>query len=89
MGLVILWPMANTPLTRRTVTDGNAAAPAKVATLADIADNLLAPPALPGHSVSGEQYLYFTERDIKRILDNLYGLRNMVFPLGEPLDEGE
>tara|TARA_A100001518_G_C1211480_1_gene54021 strand:- start:353 stop:598 length:246 start_codon:yes stop_codon:yes gene_type:complete len=81
--------MANTPLTRRTVTDGNAAAPAKVATLADIADNLLAPPALPGHSVSGEQYLYFTERDIKRILDNLDGLRNMVFPLGEPLDEGE
>ena len=58
-------------------------------TLADIADNLLAPPALPGHSVSGEQYLYFTERDIKRILDNLDGLRNMVFPLGEPLDEGE
>ncbi|MGX9080203.1 hypothetical protein ACWTQY_30545, partial [Klebsiella pneumoniae] len=34
-------------------------------------------------------YLYFTERDIERILDNLDGLRNMVFPLGEPLDEGE
>lgn len=70
-------------------TKKDAVAPAKEATLADIADNLLAPPALPGHSASGEQYLYFTERDIERILDNLDGLRNMVFPLGEPLDEGE
>ena len=35
------------------------------------------PPALlPG----GEQYLYFTERDIDRILENLDGLRDRVFP---------
>ncbi|MCP6133429.1 hypothetical protein NL393_30075, partial [Klebsiella pneumoniae] len=26
------------------------------------------------------QYLYFTEQDIQRILDNLDGLRDMVFP---------
>ncbi|WP_313364777.1 hypothetical protein [Pseudomonas sp.] len=69
-------------------TKKDVVAPAKEATLADIADNLLAP-ALPGRSDTGEQYLYFTERDIERILDNLDGLRNLVFPLGEPLEEGE
>ena len=35
------------------------------------------PPAL---LPSGEQYLYFTERDIDRILENLDGLRDRVFP---------
>ncbi|WP_061237791.1 hypothetical protein [Ectopseudomonas composti] len=70
-------------------TKKDAVPPTKEATLADIADNLLAPPALPALSETSEQYLYFTERDIERILDNLDGLRNMVFPLGEPLDEGE
>ncbi|MEA5671925.1 hypothetical protein VA602_11305, partial [Pseudomonas sp. MH2] len=28
------------------------------------------------------QYLYFTESDIQRILDNLDGLRDLVFPQG-------
>lgn len=44
---------------------------------------------MPQASAHGEQYLYFTERDIERILDNLDGLRNMVFPLAEPLSEDE
>lgn len=30
--------------------------------------------------IGGEQYMYFTERDIDRILDNLDGLRSLVFP---------
>ena len=70
-------------------TRKDAVAPAKEATLADLADTLLAPSALAVQSDTGEQYLYFTERDIERILDNLDGLRNMVFPLGEPLDDSE
>lgn len=43
-----------------------------------------APPAAPLVSISpagnGEQYMYFTERDIDRILENLDGLRERVFP---------
>ncbi|HEX5843049.1 MAG TPA: hypothetical protein VFY62_11250 [Pseudomonas sp.] len=53
------------------------------ATLADLADNLLAPlPPAAAQSLysGGEQYMYFTERDIDRILDNLDGLRSLVFP---------
>src|SRR6218665_1102248 len=34
-------------------------------------------PSVPGN---GEQYMYFTERDIDRILENLDGLRERVFP---------
>ena len=63
--------------------------PATEATLAGLADTLLAPleplpppaPLVPVRiDSSGEQYMYFTERDIDRILDNLDGLRSLVFP---------
>ncbi|MGY8831075.1 MAG: hypothetical protein ACKVIS_16335, partial [Pseudomonadales bacterium] len=56
---------------------------------AGLADTLLAPleplpppaPLVPVRiDSSGEQYMYFTERDIDRILDNLDGLRSLVFP---------
>ncbi|MGE8359650.1 MAG: hypothetical protein ACN6P4_06630, partial [Pseudomonas sp.] len=60
------------------------------ATLAGLADTLLPPPAMPRKlDESGEQYLYFTERDIDRILDNLDGLRSLVFPLASPDDDAE
>ena len=36
-------------------------------------------PNLPAN-IGGEQYMYFTERDIDRILENLDGLRERVFP---------
>ena len=35
---------------------------------------------LPTRSVPAQQYLYYTEQDIQRILDNLDGLRDLVFP---------
>ncbi|MVW76184.1 hypothetical protein [Pseudomonas xionganensis] len=70
-----------------------AATPASEATLANLADTLLAPevPASAPYvqSDSGEQYMYFTESDIERILDNLDGLRSMVFPPANPDDEHE
>ena len=53
------------------------AAPAKAAAVATPA--VVAPPSAPLYD-SGEQYMYFTESDIERILDNLAGLRNLVFP---------
>ncbi len=42
----------------------------------------LAAPATPNlpANIGGEQYMYFTERDIDRILENLDGLRERVFP---------
>ena len=74
-----------------------ATAPALEATLAALADTLLAPadidvlPALlpPVLDRNGEQYMYFTESDIDRILDNLDGLRSLVFPPANHDDDGE
>ncbi|MES2821677.1 MAG: hypothetical protein V4812_22100 [Pseudomonadota bacterium] len=43
-----------------------------------LADENTAP--VDGVSIGGEQHMYFTERDIDRILDNLDGLRSLVFP---------
>jgi hypothetical protein len=71
--------------------------PALEATLAALADNLLAPadievlPALmpPVIERNGEKYMYFTESDIDRILDNLDGLRSLVFPPANHDDDGE
>lgn len=71
--------------------------PALEATLAALADNLLAhtetdalpaflPPVLDRN---GEQYMYFTESDIDRILDNLDGLRSLVFPPVNHDDDAE
>ena len=73
-----------------------ATAPALEATLAALADTLLAPaeidvlPALlpPVLDRNGEQYMYFTESDIDRILDNLDGLRSLVFPPANHDDDG-
>ena len=76
---------AHAPVTQSPKTQS----PVNETTLADLADTLLAPPpfvplaplAPPGSLYSaGEQYMYFTERDIDRILDNLDGLRSLVFP---------
>ncbi len=74
-----------------------AATPALEATLAALADTLLAPtdneglPTLVSSTLekSGEQYMYFTESDIDRILDNLDGLRSLVFPPANHDDDGE
>ena len=74
-----------------------ATAPALEATLAALADTLLAPaeidvlPALlpPVLDRNGEQYMYFTESDIDRILDNLDGLRSLVFPPVNHDDDAE
>jgi len=71
--------------------------PALEATLAALADNLLAPTetdALPAFlppvlDRNGEQYMYFTESDIDRILDNLDGLRSLVFPPVNHDDDAE
>src|SRR3990167_6983610 len=70
--------------------------PATEATLADLADTLLAPLERPSPlqppmrlDSSGEQYMYFTERDIDRILDNLDGLRSLVFPPAPQDDDNE
>ncbi|MBB1520667.1 hypothetical protein H3H45_15560 [Pseudomonas sp. SR9] len=42
---------------------------------------VLAPPRVTiSPAGNGEQYMYFTERDIDRILENLDGLRERVFP---------
>lgn len=51
-----------------------------VAAAEEAQQNLL--PALPTTAITpnGEQYMYFTERDIDRILENLDGLRERVFP---------
>lgn len=45
-----------------------------------VAAPAVAAPPLRSLDDSGEQYMYFTEGDIERILDNLDGLRNLVFP---------
>lgn len=37
-------------------------------------------PLVPSRPLSTQQYLYFTETNTDRILDNLDGLRDMVFP---------
>ena len=37
-------------------------------------------PLLPSRPLATQQYLYFTETNTDRILDNLDGLRDMVFP---------
>ena len=74
-----------------------AATPAFEATLATLADTLLAPtdneglPSLVPSALEkpGEQYMYFTESDIDRILDNLDGLRSLVFPPANHDDDGE
>ena len=74
-----------------------AATPAFEATLATLADTLLAPtdneglPTLVPSALEkpGEQYMYFTESDIDRILDNLDGLRSLVFPPANHDDDGE
>ena len=74
-----------------------AATPAFEATLATLADTLLAPtdneglPTLVPSTLEkpGEQYMYFTESDIDRILDNLDGLRSLVFPPANHDDDGE
>ena len=74
-----------------------AATPAFEATLAKFADALLAPtdneglPTLVPSALEkpGEQYMYFTESDIDRILDNLDGLRSLVFPPANHDDDGE
>ena len=71
--------------------------PALEATLAALADNLLAPTetdALPAFlppvlDRNGEKYMYFTESDIDRILDNLDGLRSLVFPPVNHDDDAE
>jgi hypothetical protein len=68
------------------------------ATMAGLADTLLTPleqpsppaPAVPMHLDStGEQHMYFTERDIDRILENLDGLRSLVFPPAPQDDASE
>jgi len=74
-----------------------ATAPALEATLAALADTLLAPADIdvlparlpPVLDRNGEQYMYFTESDIDRILDNLDGLRSLVFPPANHDDDGE
>jgi len=37
-------------------------------------------PLIPSRPLATQQYLYFTETNTDRILDNLDGLRDMVFP---------
>ena len=62
------------------------------ATMADLADNLLTPAPLSTPvqlDGNGERYMYFTERDIDRILDNLDGLRSLVFPPAPQDDDSE
>src|SRR5690606_2825846 len=50
-------------------------------TIAPHIDEPLPVPALPAAlAACNEQYMYFTERDIDRILENLDGLRERVFP---------
>jgi hypothetical protein len=44
---------------------------------------------LPTRSSPAQQYLYFTEQDIQRILDNLDGLRDLVFPNQHVEDEDQ
>ena len=50
-----------------------------------VASPVIEPPSVPAITastlpLSSEQYMYFTERDIDRILENLDGLRERVFP---------
>ena len=74
-----------------------ATTPAPEVTLPDLSDSLAVPAVvdvLPALGLSdldkhGEQYMYFTESDIERILDNLDGLRSLVFPPASHDDDSE
>lgn len=39
---------------------------------------------IPAPSFAGDRYMYFTERDLNKILTNLDALRGSVFPLADP-----
>lgn len=48
--------------------------------IAESPETVAPPRTLLSPAGNGEQYMYFTERDIERILENLDGLRERVFP---------
>lgn len=48
--------------------------------IAESPETAAPPRTLLSPAGNGEQYMYFTERDIERILENLDGLRERVFP---------
>ncbi len=70
-------------MTKTTTPDSTVSEPRVIPAAGDTSPASVMPPALPRPMASlpnGERHMYFTERDIERILDNLDGLRQRVFP---------
>ena len=70
-------------MTKTTTPDSTVSEPRVIPAAGDTSPASVMPPAPPRPMASlpnGERHMYFTERDIERILDNLDGLRQRVFP---------